>query len=49
MSTGISTAEPAGWELEGWGNIGDPTEGCFLLLAHHVDATFGPVTVTPVP
>ena len=42
-------AEPSSWELEGWGNIGDPTTGSFLLLAHHVDATFGPVTVTPVP
>lgn len=42
--------EPAEWQLNGQqSDPGDPANGCFVLLAHHVDATFGNVTVTPGP
>lgn len=37
--------EPDGWDLMGQADIGDPSNGSFLLLAHLVDATFGDVTV----
>ncbi len=40
--------EPAGWELSGQEGLADPQSGSFLLLAHHVDATFGDVVVTPL-
>ncbi|HPU25210.1 MAG TPA: DUF1349 domain-containing protein [Phycisphaerae bacterium] len=43
-------AEPGGWQLTGTQTAGeDPGRGCILLLAHHVDAHFGNVTVTSVP
>lgn len=41
------TPEPAGWDLTGQEELTDPQQGCLLLLAHHVDASFGPVTVMP--
>jgi regulation of enolase protein 1 (concanavalin A-like superfamily)/chitodextrinase len=40
--------EPSVWNLEGQEDLGDPQEGSLLLVAHHVDATFGDVTVVPV-
>jgi regulation of enolase protein 1 (concanavalin A-like superfamily) len=40
--------EPSAWNLEGQEDLGDPQEGSLLLVAHHVDATFGDVTVVPV-
>ena len=42
------TTEPSTWKLSGR-QTNDPGSGCLLLLAHHVDATFGQVTVTPGP
>jgi uncharacterized repeat protein (TIGR02543 family) len=38
--------EPADWILKNMGVAGDPVQGSLLLLAHHVDATFGTVHVT---
>ena len=43
-----SDPEPAAWTLTTPGNVGDPPAGSVLLLAHHVDATFGPVSATPI-
>lgn len=37
--------EPAGWDIVKPGVKGEPSGGSFLLLAHHVDARFGAVTV----
>ncbi len=45
--------EPVEWDLIGQEATTDPQEGSVLLVAHHVDARFGNVTVvpakTPVP
>ena len=41
--------EPSGWDLTAQEGLSDPQNGSFLLLAHHVDASFGDVTVTPGP
>jgi regulation of enolase protein 1 (concanavalin A-like superfamily) len=41
-------SEPAAWTLDGTGSAGDVTNGSLLLLAHHVDATFGDVQIRPV-
>ena len=38
-------AEPATWDFEKQGNNGEPDNGSVVLLAHHVDARFGNVTV----
>ena len=40
-------AEPAAWDLTILEDAGPPT-GSVVLIAHHVDAQFGNVTVTPV-
>lgn len=40
--------EPSNWTMTGEGQVGDPISGSVLLLAHHVDATFSNVTVTPL-
>ena len=40
-----SEAEPADWAVEGPGRNGEPGEGSLLLVAHHVDATFGNVLI----
>jgi len=40
-----SQAEPATWDFEQQGNSGEPKSGSILLVAHHVDARFGNVTV----
>ncbi|HVR78117.1 MAG TPA: hypothetical protein VMS99_06945 [Acidimicrobiia bacterium] len=44
-----STAEPADWLLEITTDATDPDGGSIVLIAHEVDASFGNVTVTPVP
>ena len=40
--------EPGNWSLTARGQVGDPISGSVVLLAHHVDATFSNVTVTPL-
>ncbi len=40
--------EPPGWLLTGSDGLNDLQNGCVLLIPHHVDATFGDVTVVPV-
>ncbi|MCX8024124.1 MAG: hypothetical protein N3A60_02860 [Thermanaerothrix sp.] len=40
--------EPVNWTLTGKGQVGDPISGSVVLLAHHVDATFSNVTITPL-
>ncbi|MDJ0768692.1 MAG: InlB B-repeat-containing protein [Ilumatobacter sp.] len=40
--------EPSGWSLVGQQGASDPQNGSLLLLAHHIDATFGDVTITPL-
>lgn len=42
------TTEPASWDLEGQGTNGETSAGSVVLVAHHVDADFGPVTITPI-
>ncbi len=39
--------EPAGWDLVSQELPTDPQSGSLLLVAHHVDATFGNVTIVP--
>ncbi|MEM9514942.1 MAG: GDSL-type esterase/lipase family protein, partial [Actinomycetota bacterium] len=41
-------SEPASWTLAGFDEPDDPQLGSLVLLAHHVDATFGDVTVEPL-
>ncbi len=44
-----ASQEPADWDLQVQDVIDeDPTGGSILLLAHHVDATFGNVSVVPL-
>jgi hypothetical protein len=40
--------EPVGWMLTGQEDLTGPQHGSLLLIAHHVNVTIGPVTVTPV-
>lgn len=40
-----SLPEPQEWDIEASGFPGEPATGGFLLVAHHVDAKFGNVTV----
>ena len=40
-----SESEPAAWTIEGEGVNGEPGQGSLLLVAHHVDVTFGDVIV----
>ena len=44
-----TTSEPAEWLLEITTDPNDPAAGSILLIAHEIDASFGTVTVTPVP
>ncbi|MBN1514171.1 MAG: DUF1349 domain-containing protein [Phycisphaerae bacterium] len=44
----VGTAEPVGWDLTGWQGLDDVPCGSILVLAHHVDATFGNIAVAPV-
>ncbi len=41
-----SESEPADWNVEGPGRNGEPGQGSLLLVAHHVDVTFGDVVVS---
>lgn len=41
-------SEPSGWDISGYEPASDLASGSFLLLAHHVEATFGNVSVTPL-
>jgi len=41
--------EPVDWLMTAQELLTDPQNGAFLLLAHHVDATFGNITVIPLP
>lgn len=41
-----SETEPAAWDMDGRGATGEPLSGSLVLVAHHVDAQFGKVTVT---
>ena len=40
--------EPAGWLLSD-PDFGDLPSGSLLLVAHHVRAHFGTITITPLP
>ncbi|MDX1523224.1 MAG: hypothetical protein R3264_16485 [Anaerolineae bacterium] len=40
--------EPVDWEFRGQQRMWDPLYGSVLLVAHHVDATFGDVTIMPI-
>ena len=40
--------EPTAWDLTDQEALSDPQNGSVLLVAHHVDATFGDVTVTAI-
>lgn len=42
------TAEPDGWNLSAPGAPDGPRTGCLGLVAHHLAAEFGPVTVCPL-
>ena len=44
-----SQAEPGTWDFSGMDGPADLTNGSMLLVAHHVDVTFGNLTVTPLP
>jgi hypothetical protein len=44
----LGQPEPPGWLLSGFEGFGDLQNGCVLLIAHHVDATFGDVSVVPL-
>lgn len=41
--------EPAGWDLVEDQALAEAPDGSLVLVAHHVDASFGTVTVTPLP
>jgi len=41
--------EPSAWNLTYQADSSNLDHGSFMLLAHHVDASFGDVTVTPGP
>lgn len=43
-----SGTEPANWMVTAVGGNSSLTDGSLLLLAHHVDVTFGDVTITPL-
>ncbi len=43
-----SELEPLTWDVEGPGFTGEPDGGSLLLVAHHVDASFGDVVVEPI-
>ncbi|MGE0622637.1 MAG: putative Ig domain-containing protein [Pseudomonadales bacterium] len=38
--------EPANWTMSGQDGPGDLENGSYLLIAHHIDATFGDVVIT---
>lgn len=42
------TPEPAAWDVQGQQGVGDPQTGSLLLVAHHLDVSFGNVSVVPL-
>lgn len=40
--------EPSGWTLQGMQSLSDPQSGSMCLVSHHVDATFGNVSIVPI-
>lgn len=44
----IAGTEPADWLMEVAGTNGSQAEGSLLLVAHHVDVTFGDIKVRPL-
>jgi hypothetical protein len=44
-----TTTEPVDWLLEITTDAGDPARGSILLIAHEIDASFGTVTLEPLP
>lgn len=40
--------EPTSWNITRQATMADQQNGSFLLVAHHVDASFGDVTVAPI-
>lgn len=40
--------EPVQWDMETFGRIGEPKTGSMAVVAHHVDASFGNVTIRPL-
>jgi hypothetical protein len=46
----VTDTEPTSWKLTGNQSVAkDPGNGSVVLLAHHVDATFGDVVIVPGP
>jgi hypothetical protein len=45
----LGEPEPARWDFEGAGKSGTLTTGSVVLDAHHVDATFGNISIIPGP
>ncbi|MFQ5415478.1 MAG: hypothetical protein ACE5FL_00370 [Myxococcota bacterium] len=43
------TTEPTAWDVQQQASLSDPQAGSVCPVAHHVDASFGPVDVTPLP
>ncbi|MFT4648065.1 MAG: regulation of enolase protein 1 (concanavalin A-like superfamily) [Glaciecola sp.] len=43
------STEPTAWTFEHTTNPGDPKKGSLVLVAHHVNASFGDVVVTHLP
>jgi hypothetical protein len=43
-----SDTEPPGWDVSGQEHLTDPQNGSILLIAHHVDASFGSVSIVPL-
>jgi len=41
--------EPAAWDLQQQEDLADPQSGSIALITHYVDASFGTVTVRPLP
>jgi hypothetical protein len=44
----VNDVEPSGWNAQANDSSSNPAEGSLLLIAHHVDVTFGDVTVSPL-
>ena len=40
--------EPPQWFMTGTGNLGEPTSGSVVLVAHQADVSFGDTTVRPI-
>jgi len=41
--------EPSGWDITGQEQLTDPQAGSMMLISHQADASFGNVTINPVP